>query len=97
MPRFAYRARDLNDRILSGTVECSVVDEALEQLSTKNLIPLSVEELNFDGSRKNQSFTEKINEALLRMQNKVPYKAVVFFTRQLATMLSGGVPLARSL
>lgn len=97
MPRFTYKARDAQDRILSGSIEGTTVDEILDRLDAKQLIPVSVEELNFDGSKKEQTFSEKINEWILSTQNKVPYRDVVFFTRQLATMLEGGVPLTRSL
>jgi len=38
-----------------------------------------------------------MNEAIMKSQNKVPYKDMVFFTRQLATMLNGGVALPKSL
>lgn len=97
MPRYSYKARDTQDRILSGTMEGTTFDEILDRLDAKKLVPVSVDELNFDGSKKEQTLTDKINEWLLSMQNKVPFSEVVFFTRQLATMLEGGVPLTRSL
>lgn len=97
MPRYTYKARDQQDRILSGSIEGSTVDEVLDQLAERKLTPLSVDELNFDGTPKDRSFFERVNMQLLSMQNKVSYKDVVFFTRQIATMLEGGVPLTRSL
>jgi type IV pilus assembly protein PilC len=97
MPRYSYKARDIQDRILSGTMEGTTFDEILDRLDAKKLVPVSVDELNFDGSKKEQKITDRINEWLLSMQNKVPFSEVVFFTRQLATMLEGGVPLTRSL
>jgi type IV pilus assembly protein PilC len=80
-----------------GQADASTVDELIDRLSEKHLTPVSIDELNFDGSKKGQSFFEKLNEGFSRLQNKVPYKAVVFFTRQLATMVEAGVPLAQSL
>ncbi len=97
MPKFVYKARDMQDRLLTGSLDGATVDDILERLEEKTLVPVSVEELNFDGTVKNRSFWDKVNEGILRMQNKVPYRAVVFFTRQLATMLEGGVPLAKAL
>jgi type IV pilus assembly protein PilC len=97
MPRFVYRARDIDNRFFSGAMDAASVDEVLDRLGGKKLIPIDVDEANFDGSKKNRTFFEKFNEALMRMQTKVPYKSVVFFTRQLATMIEGGVPLSRSL
>jgi type IV pilus assembly protein PilC len=97
MPRFTYKARDNQDRIVAGTVDGAHVDDVIEKLNERSLVPITVDELNFDGTRKNQSFIEKFKEGLVKARNKVPYRAVVFFTRQLATMIEGGVPLARSL
>jgi len=69
----------------------------MSRLEEKDLIPVSIEELNFDGSLKDRSFFDKVNERLSAMQNRVPYRNVVFFTRQLATMINGGVALPRAI
>lgn len=97
MARYSYKARDAQDRILSGAMEGMTVDEIVDRLAEKELVPVSIDELNFDGSIKNQSFWEKFNTGMLSLQNKVSYRDVVFFTRQLATMISAGVPLPRSI
>ncbi|KMQ50771.1 Type IV fimbrial assembly protein PilC [Chitinispirillum alkaliphilum] len=97
MPRFSYEARDYNNHFYSGTMEEATYDDVLEGLTNKGLIPVNVFEFNFDGTRKNVSLSDRINNAILKMQTKVPYKSVVFFTRQLATMIEGGVPLSKSL
>jgi type IV pilus assembly protein PilC len=73
------------------------VDECIGRLEEKTLIPVWMEELNFDGTLKNRSFFDRLNEWMLKTQNKVPYRDVVFFTRQLATMINGGVALPRAL
>ncbi len=73
------------------------MDEALERLSLENLIPISVDQQSFYGVFRNQSLLARINGSILSMQTKVPYKDVVFFTRQLATMVEGGVTLSRAL
>jgi len=95
--RFSYKARDSKERILSGAMDGASVDEILDRLTEKDLVPVSVDELNFDGSLKNQGFWDKFGVGLSAMQNKVSYREVVFFTRQLATMINGGVPLPRAL
>jgi type IV pilus assembly protein PilC len=73
------------------------VDECITRLEEKGLIPVSIEELNFDGSLKNRSFFDKIGESFKKTQNKVNYRTIVFFTRQLATMINGGVSLPKAL
>jgi type IV pilus assembly protein PilC len=98
MPKYQYSARDQQDRVVSGAVDGNSVEEVADRLSEKNLIPIAIDELNFDGSKKNLTFFEKLNASLTaNVKAKVPLKAVVFFTRQLATMLNAGVPLAQAL
>jgi type IV pilus assembly protein PilC len=97
MPKFTYTVRDTHGRLLNGTMDGNSVDECMGRLEEKSMIPISIEELNFDGSLKDRSALDKINEWMLTMQNKVPYRTVVFFTRQLATMINGGVSLPKSI
>ncbi len=97
MPRFEYKVRDLQNKILTGTMDGANEDDILDKLSEKNLSPVALSELNFDGTKKDQTFSEKLSEGIQKRRKKVPYKEVVFFTRQIATMLEGGVPLTRSL
>lgn len=83
--------------MLTGAADAATVEELVDRLGENNQIPISVDELNFDGTVKGMSFIDKVNEGLLRMQKRAPYKDVVFFTRQLATMINAGVPLAHAL
>lgn len=97
MPKFAYKVRDAENRLQTGTQEANSTEEALHLLAAKGLQVTQLEELNFDGSKKDETFFEKLNNRLQGAQTKVPYKEVVFFTRQLATMIDAGVPLAKCL
>jgi type IV pilus assembly protein PilC len=97
MPNYSFKAHDSRNRVIAGTIEGTSIDEVVETLTGQNLLPVSVEELNFDGSTRNQKFSQIIAAKFNRFKGKVPYKTVVFFTRQLATMIAGGVPIARAL
>jgi type IV pilus assembly protein PilC len=97
MPKYFYKARDVNDKVITGSIEGATLDDAINRLGDKKLVPIQVDELNFDGSRKGQAFTEKIKASFTLGQSKVPYQEVVFFTRQLATMVEAGVPLVKAL
>lgn len=97
MAKFSYSVRDTQGRLINGTIDGNSIDECMSRLEEKDLIPVSIEELNFDGSLKDRSFFDKVNERLSAMQNRVPYRNVVFFTRQLATMINGGVALPRAI
>lgn len=95
--KYYYKAQDENSRVVTGTTEAASVDEVIDRLAEKKLTPINVDELNFDGSRKTESFTERLKVSFAFTKDKVPYKDVVFFTRQLATMVEAGVPLVKSL
>jgi type IV pilus assembly protein PilC len=97
MPKFAYKAHDSQNRPITGVITGSSIDDVLEKLTGRSLTPVSVDELNFDGSQKNETFADKFKKGVAGQKNRVPYRAVVFFTRQLATMIEGGVPLSRAL
>jgi type IV pilus assembly protein PilC len=97
MGKFSYKVRDREDRVLLGTMDAVSADEVLDRLTQKDLLPILVKELVGDELRTGKSFTEKFAESLKQTKNRVPYKSVVFFTRQLATMVGQGVPLSKAL
>lgn len=97
MAKYSYKVRDSQNHVITGTMDCATVDEALDRLAQKEYVPISVEELNFDGTRKDATFFDKLSASWNRMQTQVPLKDVVFFTRQLATMIEAGVPLSQAL
>jgi type IV pilus assembly protein PilC len=97
MPRYSYRVRDAGGRLSSGTMSAVDREEVAERLAQKNLEPVSVEEVNFDGTRKEETFSEKFRSGFKTFSTKVPLKTVVFFTRQLTTMLHAGVPISDAL
>ncbi len=97
MPNYSYKAQDSRNRVIAGTMEGASIDAVVESLTGKNLLPISVDETNFDGTTRNQKFSQKLAANFSGFKGKVPYRSVVFFTRQFATMIAGGVPLARAL
>jgi type IV pilus assembly protein PilC len=97
MPRYEYKAYDEEEREHNGIIDGASEDDALEKLSDLNFTPITIDELNFDGSKQNDTIVAKVKAELKRIATSVSYKEVVFYTRQLATMLDGGVPLARAL
>jgi type IV pilus assembly protein PilC len=89
--------RDREDRVVLGTMEAVSTDEVIDKLSRRDLFPVSVEEVDFGARGPRMSIREQLGEDFRRSRNRVPYKSVVFFTRQLATMVGQGVPLSRAL
>jgi len=97
MPKFSYKVRDREDRVLLGTMEGVTADEVLGKLTQKDFLPIMVKELTGDDFQNTKSVRGQLREGVKNRRNKVPYKSVVFFTRQLATMVGQGVPLSKSL
>ena len=88
MPTFAYTAVEQNGRENSGSLEAQNRPAAIEQIIEQGLYPVSVEE-----SRKTSESTVK----LISRRRRVSPAQVEAFTRELANLLSAGVPLSRAL
>lgn len=86
MLNFTYKARDMaSNKIVKSTVQAESEGEAGRLLMERNLVPLSIE-------------PEGQKAGLLdKIQNRVTTKDKVVFTRQLATLINAGLPLAQSL
>lgn len=83
---FIYTATNKSGRSVHGTLEAATREEALKTLRHQNLRPLAV-----------KVATSKVSRGFLGQGKSVKLKELVVFTRQLATMVSAGVPLNRSL
>jgi type IV pilus assembly protein PilC len=97
MAKFSYKVRDREDRVLLGTMDGNTADEVLERLTQKDFLPIMIKELTGEEVKPGKSLSEFFKEGLRNRRTKVPYKDVVFFTRQLATMIGQGVPLSKTL
>jgi type IV pilus assembly protein PilC len=97
MPKFSYKVRDREDKVVLGTMEAPTADEVADRLTQRDLLPILVEEIGLGGPSAAQTFREQWEEGRRKRASRVPYRSVVFFTRQLATMVGQGVPLSRAL
>ena len=90
MSVFAYTALSKDGRRTSGTLLAESRASALAQMSRQGLHPVRIDESKDTAAKKAQPVASaKIG--------KVSQKAVESFTRELANLLAGGVPLSRSL
>lgn len=86
MINFTYKARDMaSNKVVSSTVQAESEAEAGRLLMERNLVPLSIVP---EGQRAG---------LFERFSNRISVKDRVVFTRQLATLISAGLPLAQSL
>src|ERR1700730_13077188 len=86
MAKFNYKARDTQGKLLSGVAEAANDKQVASILKDRNLVPVEIKPyrgaLSFD-----------VIESILG----VSIGAKAAFTRQLATMMSAGLPLTEAL
>jgi type IV pilus assembly protein PilC len=84
--QFTYKATRKDGSALSGTLEAGDREAALDMLMHQGLHPVLVKAASGKKSLGSASFGHKVKSS-----------DMVIFTRQLSTMISAGVPLARGL
>jgi type II secretory pathway component PulF len=89
MTTFAYTAIGARGEKTSGTLSADNRSAAVAQVMQKGLHPLSITEQGKSAAAKAQATAPR--------PGRVPQKAVESFTRELANLLAGGVPLSRAL
>ena len=87
MKKFKYSARDVNGKVVEGEIEARDTNAVADILHDRGLIVVTIREgMGIDW--------EKLNEINI---GGIPMKDKVVFMRQMATMVSAGLPLTRSL
>src|SRR3989442_12029510 len=100
MSEFAYKALGRDGRESSGTLNADSRAAALSLIMDRGLHPLSVEERGANGSGNGHAAGAGAAGAKGEdrgRHGRVSQKSVEAFTRELANLLSGGVPLSRAL
>jgi type II secretory pathway component PulF len=92
MSVFAYTALSRDGRRTSGTLSADSRSSAIAQMSRQGLQPVRIDE-----AKDNAAAAKKAQVDTTVKVPKVSQKSVEAFTRELANLLSGGVPLSRSL
>src|SRR4051812_46599419 len=87
MTTFAYTAIDPSGKQLTGTVPAETRASALDQVISRGLSPIEVnEQRNAEQKAAVQSTSTRVTQA-----------AIESFTRELANLLAAGLPLSRAL
>src|ERR1700733_3944948 len=89
MPAFAYTALSKDGKTKSGSLAAESRAAAIAQMSRDGLSPVRLEE--------SASPIKKVAASVDGPVGKVPQRSVESFTRELANLLAGGVPLSRSM
>ena len=87
MAQFIYKAITPSGEPLEGQIEALTKAEVIAKIQEAGNMPISAKELKPGFSLEN----------LLARRSKINNKQVAHFTEQLATLLSSGMPLDRSL
>ncbi|MFT7619701.1 MAG: type IV pilus assembly protein PilC [Planctomycetota bacterium] len=86
MAKFKYKAKNAKGETVSGTTNGSTQDEAVQKLGRQNLVVVKVKEVAERGEKRNARAKPSVAKGELEL-----------FTRQLATMISAGIPLLECL
>ena len=88
MSTFSYRARDEKGSLVTGTLDGDGKQAVYQQLDAMGLFPISASEVG-------RGFSS-LDDIFVRFQ-RVKYDDLVFFTRQLQTVVRAGIPLISGL
>jgi type II secretory pathway component PulF len=89
MGTFTYRARDEKGLLITGSMEAVNQRDVYAELDAKGLFPISAKETKTAGAA-------SIDDFFLRFQ-KVKNDDLIFFTRQLQTIIRAGIPVVAGL
>jgi type II secretory pathway component PulF len=91
MPAFAYTALSKDGRTTSGKLAAESRAAAIAQMNREGLSPIRLDESS------DKTPVKKDADAAGGRAGRVSHKAVENFTRELANLLAGGVPLSRAM
>ncbi len=87
MAKFTYKARDERGALITGAIEGDDKKSVYVQLDTMGLLPVTVSETRETSSLGN----------MLAALQPVRYDDIIFFTRQLQTVIRAGIPMIMGL
>ncbi|MCI0341170.1 MAG: type II secretion system F family protein [Planctomycetales bacterium] len=96
MAKFKYQARNAEGKKLAGTMAAQNEQAAIGELRKQNLVVLSVQEEGGGAGGGGGGFFKSLT-GKRAPRPRVRSEDLVIFTRQLATMISAGIPLLESL
>lgn len=94
MPAYSYEALQNDGALRKGVIEADSAKAARSQLRAQALVPLSVQALSANAAEKN---TQSIWQTNIGSRQCFSPNAFAVWTRQLASLVSSGLPLERAL
>lgn len=94
MPIFEYTALDAKGKQAKGSLEAESARVARQRLRTQGMLPTTIRE---SGGRATQAVVRRQSVSIrAAFENRVSAKTLALSTRQLATLLSAGIPLVEA-
>ncbi|MEE9553604.1 MAG: type II secretion system F family protein [candidate division Zixibacteria bacterium] len=97
MASFAYVVKDQKGNKHEGTISAKSLDEALKKLRESGQTVISIVDALKQAKSKSSGLLNEIALYIHKKKTSVPLNTQVFFTRQLATMISAGLTVEKSL
>jgi len=97
MASFAYVVKDQKGNKHEGTLSANSLDEALNKLRESGQTVISIVDSVSKGATKSKGLLDEIALYIHKKKTAVPLNTQVFFTRQLATMISAGLTVEKAL
>lgn len=91
MPQFVYKARDTTGKLVSGTLEAESTANVINRLQGMGYFPVSVEDSKGAGG------SGVASAGGATRQKRVKVNDIATFNRQIADLLSSGIPLVKAL
>lgn len=103
MPIFEYTALDGKGKQTKGSLEAESARVARQRLRAQGMSPTTIQEATSRAPTRRQDLSQSASRPLFQrslgslLSERVGAKALTFSTRQLATLLSAGIPLVEAL
>lgn len=97
MATFAYIIKDAKGVKVEGVIKASTLDEAVEKLNKEGGTIISVKTAAEGAFKGKLSLFDKLMLVIYKIRTGISLKALVFFTRQLATMFAAGLTIEKSI
>ena len=89
MPQFKYTARNTSGKVIEGMVDAAIQKAAMDKLRSQRYTVMSLAEVKSESV----SFLANLNP----FKGAIKTKDLSIFSRQLATLVSAGVPIVQGL
>jgi len=97
MPNFSYVIKDTKGNKHEGSVSATTLDAALIKLRESGQTVISIVDAAKTHAGHKRTLFDEIAAYVHRLRTAVPLSSLVFFTRQLSTMISAGLTIEKSL